>query len=244
MRVWDIHPGYLDRVRLIGEHRELHAVASTWSRASEPAGGRKHARRRARHVGLSGQLHSDAIRWQGLGWALSKRHKLIAAEMHLRGYRESSPLQLRRAPDCWPEAFARPPGEQFALLAERQGGRAHGRIPLPRSAQEMWAQHKYSVMARSQEAYRAMGQRVSSLRGDAGFDKLAEDLVLWLRKPPSTGNLANALQHMWGYLDPPPKPFDSLSSATLLKHIQRGVAEQDTSYLAVQTALSDLAAWM
>ncbi|MFW5896791.1 MAG: pyrimidine dimer DNA glycosylase/endonuclease V, partial [Bacillota bacterium] len=28
MRVWDIHPGYLDRGGLLGQHAEIHAV---WS---------------------------------------------------------------------------------------------------------------------------------------------------------------------------------------------------------------------
>ena len=26
IRVWDVHPGYLSRTRLLGEHREIHAV--------------------------------------------------------------------------------------------------------------------------------------------------------------------------------------------------------------------------
>ena len=26
MRIWDLHPGYLDRKRLLGEHRELHGL--------------------------------------------------------------------------------------------------------------------------------------------------------------------------------------------------------------------------
>nr|WP_320015958.1 pyrimidine dimer DNA glycosylase/endonuclease V [uncultured Desulfobacter sp.] len=28
MRIWDLHPGYLNRRSLLGEHRELHGMAS------------------------------------------------------------------------------------------------------------------------------------------------------------------------------------------------------------------------
>jgi len=28
MRIWDIHPGYLNRQSLLGEHRELHGIFS------------------------------------------------------------------------------------------------------------------------------------------------------------------------------------------------------------------------
>ncbi|MDX8387130.1 MAG: pyrimidine dimer DNA glycosylase/endonuclease V [Ghiorsea sp.] len=34
MRIWDIHPGYLARQQLLGEHRELHGLfnISHWER--------------------------------------------------------------------------------------------------------------------------------------------------------------------------------------------------------------------
>ena len=31
MCVWDVHPGYLNRQSLLGEHRELHGIASILS---------------------------------------------------------------------------------------------------------------------------------------------------------------------------------------------------------------------
>jgi hypothetical protein len=32
MRVWDIHPGFLNRQSLLGEHREIHAIHTIVSR--------------------------------------------------------------------------------------------------------------------------------------------------------------------------------------------------------------------
>ena len=50
MRVWDIHPGYLNRDSLLSEHRELHGVAAILSQ------------------GLKGySAHPKTRRWAGLG---------------------------------------------------------------------------------------------------------------------------------------------------------------------------------
>ena len=224
MRVWDVHPGYLNRQSLLGEHRELHGIVAILRK------------------GLSGYgRHLETLRWKGLGWALRQRHRLLAAEMTLRGYQDRSPVRLRKAPGLWPEEFVDPPGRQFDLLRGKYQGREPGRIELPRSSHELWAQHKYSVLARDQVAYRAIGQRVSRLRGKSGFDALALDLTLWLRKPPTAGNLRNALEHMRGHLcatDLPPT-----EASRLLQTVQQGARQQGDAYLLSQTALSDLGAW-
>ena len=47
-----------------------------------------------------------------------------------------------------PAVFVDAPGEQFAILERKYRGREPGRIPLPRSSHELWAQHKFSVLAR------------------------------------------------------------------------------------------------
>lgn len=226
MRIWDIHPGYLDRQRLLAEHRELHGVVAVTTRA------------------LAGYAaHPETKRWRGFGWACAKRHRLLATEMAFRGYRDRTPVRLRKAPIQWPRTFIDAPAAQFALLAAKYAGEGRGRIPLPRSAQELWAQHKYSVMARSQAAYRDLGRRVSALPGPA-MDELALDLVCWLRRPPAPGDTRNALQHMWGYTKTANASFHRLAPATALKRIQRAAVAENTGYLLTQTALTELAAWL
>ncbi|MCY3810192.1 MAG: DUF1722 domain-containing protein [Gammaproteobacteria bacterium] len=226
MRVWDIHPGYLDRQRLLGEHRELHGVVAVTT------------------GGLNGYAaHPEVKRWAGLGWACAMRHRLLAAEMAFRGYRDRTPVRLRRAPGRWPTTFIDEPGAQFGLLADKYADERRGRIPLPKSAQELWAHHKYSVLARSQSAYRGLGVRVSALpRGE--IDELAVELVAWLHKPPSAGNLRNALQHMWGHVEAGPDGFADCSPGTALKRIQRAALAENNRYLLEQTALTELGPWM
>lgn len=226
MRVWDVNPGYLDRQRLLAEHRELHGVVAVTTR------------------GLNGcTAHPETKRWAGFGWACTMRHRLLAAEMAFRGYRDRTPVRLRRAPGCWPATFIDEPVVQFGLLADKYAGERRGRIPLPKSAQELWAQHKYSVLARSQSAYRDLGVRVSALPG-AEMDELAVELVGWLRRPPAAGDLRNALQHMWGHLQSVGASFERYSSGTALKRIQAAALEENSAYLLSQTALTELGAWL
>ena len=226
MRIWDVHPGYLDRQRLLAEHRELHGVVAVTTR------------------GLNGfAAHPETRRWDGLGWACAMRHRLLAAEMAFRGYRDRTPVRLRRAPRRWPATFIDEPAAQFGLLARKYARERQGRIPLPKSAQELWAQHKYSVLARSQSAYRDLGVRVSALpRGEV--DELAVELVGWLREPPAEGDVRNALQHMWGHLQGARAGFERRSSATALKRIQGAALEENNAYLLAQTALTELGAWL
>ncbi len=230
MRIWDVHPGYLDDARLLAEHCELHGVVAVLAKRS-PAAVR----------------HPEAKRWCGFGWALRQRHRLLAEEMALRGFRDRMPVRTRSAAGVWPQSFIDSPGTQFSILAAKYaaaGAGAAGRIPLPRNAQQLWAQHKYSVMARDQVAYRDFGRRVASLRRRDGFDELARELAEWLRRPPSEGNLVNAVQHMWGYVDTGTAEFDATAPGKALEAIQRAVHRDcGEGYLLSQTALSDLAAW-
>ncbi|OQX44048.1 MAG: hypothetical protein B0D86_06490, partial [Candidatus Sedimenticola endophacoides] len=85
MRVWDIDPGYLNRQSLLGEHRELHGIVSV-----------------IRHGKRGYARHPETLRWNRHGWALWMRHRQLACEMALRGYRERSPVPLRSNPNVWP----------------------------------------------------------------------------------------------------------------------------------------------
>ena len=229
VRIWDIHPGYLNRDSLLGEHRELHGVVAILSQ------------------GLKGYAaHPETRRWAGLGWALRYRHRLLAAEMAFRGYRVRTPVRLRSEPERWPERFLDPPARQFGLLAGKYRGRELGRIPLPRTSHEIWAQHKYSVLARSQAAYRDLGRRVALLRGRDSFDELALELATLLRDPPDPGNLRNAVQHLWGYFDfrTSKESAERASLRRALGAVQRRCRREHQPYLLAQTDLTELAVWL
>jgi uncharacterized protein YbgA (DUF1722 family) len=129
------------------------------------------------------------------------------------------------------------PGEQIAILGRKYAGRDHGRIRLPRSNQELWAAHKYSVLARDQAAYRAIGRRVSRLRRGADLAPLALELVEILRRPPAAGDLCNAVLHMWGHVRDP-------AAARSFRVLQRRAVERAEPYLIGSTALSELAVWL
>ena len=170
---------------------------------------------------------------------------MLAAEMTVRGYTDKTPVLRPGGRIRWPSTFITTPGEQYALLGEKYGGRESGRIPLPESAQELWAQHKYSVMARDPEAYRSIGRRVARLRRAAGFSDLAVDLIEVLRLVPPPGRLINALEHMWGYVSasagPDERRVAEQSAAHRLAVLVTLAMRLPAPYLVASTALSELA---
>jgi uncharacterized protein YbgA (DUF1722 family) len=228
MRVWDINPGYLNRQSLLGEHREIHAVVSVLT--NEKQG---YAR------------HPETRRWRQALWALKIRHDLVVSEMALRGYHHRSPVRTSGA-QAWPEAFIDTPGRQFTLLRTKYRHRALGRIPLPRTLQQLWAQHKYSVLARDPAYYRRIGTWVAAQNRGTSLEELARELVEILRVPPAEGRLVNALQHMWGYVS----AFARLTATDLqrpvavLTAIRALAITHQIRYLLESTALSELRVWM
>ncbi len=219
MRIWDLSPGYLNRGSLLGEHRELHGLL-----VIVEEGKRGYAR------------HPETMRWRGHLGALRRRHDLLVAEMALRGYRDRSPVGRGRT-GSWPTAFIDSPAGQITLLQQKYADREGGRIRLPRSNQELWAAHKYSVLARDQAAYRSIGRAVSRLRRGAPLDALALELVELLRRPAAGGDLENAVLHMWGHVREP-------RTAPSLARIQRLALERGEPFLVASTALSELAVWL
>jgi hypothetical protein len=231
MRVWDLSPGYLNDRSLLGEHRELHGIVSILVH-------RKHGYSR----------HPETLRWTGCGWALRQRHRLLKAEMSLRGFQDRTPVGLRARPTIWPSVYIDPPGDQYEILRRKYIGKAAGRIPLPRTTQELWAQHKYSVLARSPRRYAAIGKMVSGAGRREGFGELASELVDVLRVQPETGPMMAALQHMWrhvsaGSTEPSPAAAVLTPTALLLRiqNLAKASGERD---LLASTALSELAAWI
>ena len=183
MRVWDVNPGYLNRQSLLGEHRELHAIVSI-----------------IKHNKKGYSRHPETLRWMGFGWALRQRHKLLSAEMNLRGYVDRTPVLLKTKSLKWPEVFVDIPVTQFSILARKYKNIEQGRIPLPKNVQLLWAQHKYSVMARDNAEYKYIGGWVASRKTGSAIVDIYPELVSLLRCPPGEGNLRNAIQHMWGYV--------------------------------------------
>ncbi len=231
MRIWDIHPGYLNRQSLLGEHRELHGLVSIFM--NNKTG---YAR------------HPETLRWVGYGWAIQKRHALLASEMALRGYMDQSPVDLCSKPFCWPERFIDAPHLQFNLLKEKYIEKEKGRIPLPKTAQQLWRQHKYSVMARDPSLYQKIGRALSKISPDEDFCELSNLLSMTLRKQPSSGGIYNSVQHMWGHVS---SSYDGHKSETqrwtpkrLLQETQKLAKTSDETYLMSSTALSELEVWI
>lgn len=230
MRIWDVNPGYLNRNSLLGEHRELHAIVSILKNSKK---------------GYS--RHPETLRWQGFGWALSRRHKLLAAEMNLRGFTDRSPVFLKTQPQRWPAVFIDAPADQFTVLAGKYKNRERGRIPIPRNVCELWAQHKYSVMARNISEYKRIGRWVASQKSEATAD-IYPELIFLLRLPPAEGNLRNVVEHMWGYVS----QYSSISGIAiekktnriLLKEVQKLAYLHNIVYLKESTALGELPAWI
>ncbi|MFP4194467.1 MAG: DUF1722 domain-containing protein [Desulfobacterales bacterium] len=232
LRIWDIQPGYLSRLSLLGEHRELHAVVSVIVN---------------RKKGYA--VHPETLRWRGYGWALGKRHRLLAEEMALRGYREQSPVRMPSGAGLWPEAYLDAPELQFDLLAEKYKNGTLGRIPLPVTTQQLWSHHKYSVLARDHGAYREIGRMAAVCKKRENFALLARRLTELSRRPPSAGGMRNALMHMWGhvsqyYCSRDTVPVENWSMQRFLHEIRRLALEHNEPYLTASTALGELGAWL
>lgn len=229
MRVWDVNPGYLNRQSLFGEHGEIHAILSIITH---------HKKGYARHP--------ETLRWKTKLGALKHRHDLVVSEMQLRGYQHHSPA-ITQGPPSWPSEFIDPPGKQFAILRNKYSNREPGRIPLPQTTQQLWAQHKYSVLARDVDRYRKIGRLLAQPGNDVSFEQLALDLVEMLRDCPPEGRLMNALYHMWGYVSQfvqPTRPDIQSNPTALITAIRELSFKHGVNYLLESTALSDLRAWV
>lgn len=228
MRVWDIAAGYLNRGSLLGEHRELHGLHAIVTHGKD---------------GYS--RHPETVRWEKATTALAMRHAFLVEEMRLRGYVDRTPLALRRARCVWPAVFVTEPGEQLALLRSKYADAQPGRIPLPKGVHQLWAQHKYSVLARDPETYRTIGRAVARLRRGADIGPLAMDLVTMLRMPPPEGRLVNAVEHMWGHVqdeaDDEMRAQAKRGVSPMLAITQTLACATSEPFLLSSTALSELA---
>jgi len=192
--------------------------------------------------------HPETLRWVGCLRALHRRHALLAGEMAVRGYVDHTPLACPGGRVRWPRTFITAPVDQFTLLRSKYAASECGRIALPRNAQTLWAQHKYSVMARDPELYRTMGRRVSRMKRGAAFADLAFELVAVLQMPPPPARLANAAEHMWGYVSgaatSEERVLASRSPRELLRITGSLARRLSAPYLLASTALSELGVYV
>lgn len=225
MRIWDIDPGFLNAQSLLGEHRELHGIHSIISQ------------------GKSGySRHPETLRWVSHLPALVIRHELLVEEMKLRGFNHYSPLDRIESSIEWPPVFVDLPAAQYRLLHGKYIEKKQGRISLPKNIQELWASHKYSVMARDPATCKKIGQLVAS--GEIYFDNLSAKLVFLMRISPTPGRLANAVSHMWGYVaDHSQVDPQELTTSELLQEIQEKSQKYNVAYLLRSTALGELKLW-
>ena len=229
MNIRDISPGYLRQDDLLQEHQELHQLITLLAEGDSPCAN-----------------HPEVIRWRGYGWALKIRHKQLACEMALHGYEDPSPVTTRTNKGCWPDAYREHPAQQFAALKENYRQGEGGRIPLPINEQQLWAQHKYSILARNPERYKSIGREVSC--GNFHFDALSQLLTETLREPPTTGKIRNAIQHMWGYVsnnnEDGAAGVGGWTARHLLAETQKRAMMNRSIYLCHSTALSELMVWL
>lgn len=165
MRVWDIHPGFLNRQSLLGEHREIHAIHTIISQGKK---------------GYS--RHPETLRWQDHLGALRLRHEQVVAEMRLRGFNHYSPLPASGTEIVWPHVFIDVPSRQFELLAEKYAHREQGRFPLPTSVDELLACHAQTLA----------GSELRVFETPPAFTAVAAALVQLLRQS-AAGNAAAAV---------------------------------------------------
>jgi hypothetical protein len=231
VRVWDVAAGYLNRGSLLGEHRELHGVHSILVHGKK---------------GYS--RHPETLRWVACLSGLAARHAALVAEMRLRGYAHHSPVGVGRRRARWPATYVTAPGDQYALLREKYVHKAPGRIALPRNVRDLWAQHKYSVMARDPALYRSIGRRVAGMGRHAALDGLAGELAGILRETPGRARLVNALEHMWGHVSRAASSAERAaagrSARGLLATTQALALRIREPYLEASTALSELAGFL
>lgn len=111
MRIWDVHPKFLCRKHLLGEHRELHGL---WNILTK-------------HKGKGGYSHHpETLRWVGKQRALYVRHEALVMEFMNRGYRHHTPLDRRFASGVHEQkVFINTIKEQRKLLKDKPCGCLH-----------------------------------------------------------------------------------------------------------------------
>lgn len=238
MRVWDVHPGYLSRSSLLGQHAEIHALMSILSDNKKGY-----------------RAHPETLRWQGYLEKLKWKHEQTVKEMVLRGFGHNSPCAEKLACCGIAEGlgYVDPPAQQFHLLRQKYRERSvSGRIPLPGRGTDFWAHHKYSVMARGYHFYREVQSFLASKENlPIQLEKeLVRRVQEIMEKPATQKALYNVVQHLWGYFKKEASPsekehylfrFEEGEEAPvfLLPFLYRMAAKYKKDYLLCSTVFAD-----
>lgn len=216
MRVWDVHPGYLSRQSLLGQHVEIHALFSVL------CGGRK---------GYS--KHPETLRWKGHLGLLAARHDLTVQEMALRGYNHASPIQIDQITKnnkLDKLKYVDKPSRQFELLKQKYLQKNQcGRIPLPKNISEFWSHYKYSIMGRGYFYYQEMKHFLNNCKDDSigRDDELIEQVLSYMEKAPTEKSLRNVVDHLWGYF----KHVSSAEERKILENLRQNNPQAQLDYL-------------
>jgi uncharacterized protein YbgA (DUF1722 family) len=235
LRVWDLHPGYLSRQSLLGQHAEIHAIYSIIT------GGKK---------GYAS--HPETMRWKERLPGLQRRHGLTVKEMTLRNMGHHSPLPAGEFKNNLAgKAYVDMPVEQFGILKQKYTIlTVGGRIPLPRNGSEFWSHHKYSVMARGYGYYKEL-QTYIGQKKDLPIDReneLIQRIYGLLEEPFAEKALPNLMEHLWGYVkteaDPAErelfKKYLAENPLSLLDPLYKLAKKYGRPYLLTSTVFADL----
>ncbi len=218
--ILSVHPGYFSTPTLKAEHTRLTVSLQT-----------PESRRDAGIPSRSGLL---------------LRRELVRSELRLRAdddFAGGSGLTI----DGWDESMDGSIDRADIEMLRGKSPNDDARIPVPGSSQRLWAQHKYSVMARDPALYKELGPRVSGGDSDELFDEVITLCTRLLYQAPDKGRLRNALEHMWGYvsgyddqsIDAGTAPLNRLAERIRLLSVDHSV-----TYLLHSTALCDLDLWV
>ena len=233
LRVWDIHPGYLSRESLLGQHVEIHAVFNV---ITEAKAGYAH--------------HPETRRWRHNLYGLKQVHDLTVREMALRGYGHRSPLPEVKAEQQALFQWIDPPHLQFGLLQAKYAAKQRsGRIPLPQCGSQFWAHHKYAVMGRSYKYYREI-QYLMGAKKDHPIElegELVRRVLQLTRSPADPKALDNTIDHLWGFFKEKATETERATFlaqrngdlASLLSFLYRLACTYGITYLLYSTVFSD-----
>ena len=228
MCIWDINPGYLNNRSLLGEHVEIHKIFSM--------------------INKNKVEQYKIKKWKKYRWALMKRHDIIVSEMKIRGFNHYSPIFSDINIFKWPKEYLVSPRKQFDILKEKYKMKDRGRIPIPISAQNLWAHHKYSIMARDYNEYKRIGRYLSNVRPNNDSKRFYIELIELMRNVPRSKGILNAIEHMWGYISDEEVnkkiKIDSLDLSIILDEIKKIAYRKNEKYIIESTALSDLYVWI
>lgn len=219
-QIYEIDPGYLTNSELSQQSELLHQCYEEPPKVYKDKGLRN---------------------WTGHQDAIVAQLNLVNAEIALRENKLPEYLPVSDDAIIWPRQFTTPLTTQLNSI-NTTGNDETARLIKPRNEQSLWAQYKYSVLARNQKLYLSMGPRVAKKEID--FADLLDDLGYCKRMLPLTGGLRNAVWHMWGYVSQWSElvPTNTGLHALMLE-IQRLACSHHVEYLIQSTALSDLAYW-